>query len=319
MTTPFTPYVPIQSEYTPCWYGHLSVVGLPEPEHGFSVFELERDRGDELEEREELTLREALAAAEREKGPDSRKTGEAALALAAVLYRLSRYRDSRSLARRGWRILEKALGPERPETLKAAAGYACGTAMCDQPGQAFQIQAAVRESRRRILGPLNPATLAVTNDLGVTLVQMDKVPKAYPLFKEAADGFAKALRPPPAARRQRTRGRLGPHRAVRAFRAFRAFRGMLKENPGGQFLMILKGSIGLQSFSGDMVTSWPPGAVRPAGTSISSSCGRGGTPPKSVLAVSRKRDFPKRLGLDRKKAFPAPGLTGLNRNRALST
>lgn len=109
---------------------------------------------------------------------------------AASLFERAREPMEQALA-----IRRELLGPEHPETLRAANAMAGLLVSLDDPDAAEALWRATLASQRKVLGDTHPDTLMSMNNMGFLLRQQGRLEEALPYYEETIAGRKAVLGP----------------------------------------------------------------------------------------------------------------------------
>jgi tetratricopeptide (TPR) repeat protein len=117
------------------------------------------------------------------------------LRMAVVLTAQGSYARAQVLQERVLEARTRLLGPEHPDTLKAAAHLAITCMALGAYPAARALEDRVLEARTRLLGPEHPDTLRAANNLAVTLNEQTDYSGARELEERVLEGFTRLLGP----------------------------------------------------------------------------------------------------------------------------
>ena len=136
----------------------------------------------------EPLARRALAALDKERGPEHPDTLRAENGLAGALWASGKSAEAEPLARQALAGRERALGRDDPDTLATLNTLATVLKELERPAEAEPLSRRMLEVSARLRGPDDPATLAATDDLATLLLAQGKFAEAEPLYRRAVEG-----------------------------------------------------------------------------------------------------------------------------------
>ncbi|MFO0983369.1 MAG: serine/threonine-protein kinase [Planctomycetota bacterium] len=141
----------------------------------------------------ERVARDAVARLGSTAGDADRATFETTSVLINVLRERGQFDEALELARRSYVSVERACGPDHPQTLSALHNYAVMQFACGALDDAEAKLRVVLERRRRQLGDEHPFTLATLGSLGEVLWQRGQFADALVITRQQLAAYQRVL------------------------------------------------------------------------------------------------------------------------------
>jgi len=159
----------------------------------FQVSDPSEQRGNSITARE--ILDKAAKDIDTGLAKDAELQAQMSRTMGNVYFNLGLYTQAQSLEQHAREILQRTLGPDNPETMRATAGLARIYERQGRYGEAEALQREALDAQRRVLGPQHKDTLNSMNNLAVELDSEGHFAEAEKLARETLEERRRALGP----------------------------------------------------------------------------------------------------------------------------